>query len=121
MEAAKAWYDSPAYRAIRHLRMDNAKYTGVLVERAWRRVKRGCATGSAERARNFGTERLLFGAASCATLGEWNDPTRARHHQVRVEAPRKLAALHGAVALEPRKVVAMGDSLSREEEQFGDN
>ena len=32
MEAAKAWYDSPAYRAIRHLRMDNAKYTGVLVE-----------------------------------------------------------------------------------------
>ncbi len=32
MEAAKAWYDSPAYKAIRHLRMDNAKYTGVLVE-----------------------------------------------------------------------------------------
>ena len=31
MEAAKAWYDSPGYKAIRHLRMDNAKYTGVLV------------------------------------------------------------------------------------------
>src|ERR1700737_4986573 len=32
MEAAKAWYDSPGYKAIRHLRMDNAKYTGVLAE-----------------------------------------------------------------------------------------
>jgi uncharacterized protein (DUF1330 family) len=32
MEAAKAWYDSPGYKAIRHLRQDNAKYTGVLVE-----------------------------------------------------------------------------------------
>jgi len=32
MEAAKAWYDSPGYKAIRHLRMDNARYTGVLVE-----------------------------------------------------------------------------------------
>jgi uncharacterized protein (DUF1330 family) len=31
MEAAKAWYDSPGYRAIRHLRQDNAKYKGVLV------------------------------------------------------------------------------------------
>ena len=31
MEAAKAWYDSPGYKAIHHLRMDNAKYTGVLV------------------------------------------------------------------------------------------
>jgi uncharacterized protein (DUF1330 family) len=31
MEAAKAWYDSPGYKAIRHLRMDNAKDTGVLV------------------------------------------------------------------------------------------
>jgi uncharacterized protein (DUF1330 family) len=30
MEAAKAWYDSPGYKAIRHLRQDNAKYTGVL-------------------------------------------------------------------------------------------
>src|ERR1700737_3910270 len=30
--AAKAWYASPAYKAIRHLRQDNAKYTGVLVE-----------------------------------------------------------------------------------------
>jgi hypothetical protein len=32
MEAAKAWYDSPGYKAIRHLRQDNAKYTGVLVQ-----------------------------------------------------------------------------------------
>ena len=32
MDAAKAWYDSPGYKAIRHLRMDNAKYTGVLAE-----------------------------------------------------------------------------------------
>lgn len=32
MEAAKAWYDSPAYKAIRHLRQDNAQYTGVLVD-----------------------------------------------------------------------------------------
>ena len=32
MKAAKAWYDSPAYKAIRHLRMDNARYTGLLLE-----------------------------------------------------------------------------------------
>jgi uncharacterized protein (DUF1330 family) len=32
MEAAKAWYDSPGYKAIRHLRIDSANYTGVLVE-----------------------------------------------------------------------------------------
>ena len=32
MEAAKAWYESPAYKAVRHLRQDNSKYTGVLVE-----------------------------------------------------------------------------------------
>ena len=32
MGAAKAWYDRPGYKAIRHLRQDNAKYTGVLVE-----------------------------------------------------------------------------------------
>jgi uncharacterized protein (DUF1330 family) len=32
MEAAKAWYDSSGYKAIRHLRQDNARYTGVLVE-----------------------------------------------------------------------------------------
>jgi uncharacterized protein (DUF1330 family) len=32
LEAAKAWYDSPAYKAIRHLRMDNASYTGLLLE-----------------------------------------------------------------------------------------
>ena len=32
MEAAKAWYESPGYKAIRHLRMDSAEYTGVIVE-----------------------------------------------------------------------------------------
>jgi uncharacterized protein (DUF1330 family) len=32
MAAAKAWYDGPGYTAIRHLRMDNARYTGLLVE-----------------------------------------------------------------------------------------
>ena len=32
IKAAKAWYDGPGYKAIRHLRTDNAKYTGVLVE-----------------------------------------------------------------------------------------
>ena len=32
MEAANAWYDSPGYKAIRHLRQDSTKYTGVLVE-----------------------------------------------------------------------------------------
>ena len=32
MEAAKAWYDSPGYKAIRHLRMDSARYTGLLLE-----------------------------------------------------------------------------------------
>ena len=32
MEAAKSWYDGAGYKAIRRLRMDNAKYTGVLVE-----------------------------------------------------------------------------------------
>ena len=32
MAAAKAWYDGAGYKAIRRLRMDNAKYTGVLVE-----------------------------------------------------------------------------------------
>jgi len=32
MEAAKAWYDRSGYKAIRHLRQDNARYTGVLVE-----------------------------------------------------------------------------------------
>jgi uncharacterized protein (DUF1330 family) len=32
MKAAKAWYDSPGYKAIRHLRMDSARYTGLLVE-----------------------------------------------------------------------------------------
>jgi uncharacterized protein (DUF1330 family) len=32
MEAAKVWYDSSGYKAIRHLRQDNARYTGVLVE-----------------------------------------------------------------------------------------
>lgn len=32
MEAARAWYDSPEYKAIRHLRQEGAKYTGILVE-----------------------------------------------------------------------------------------
>ena len=31
-EIAKAWYDSPAYRAIRHHRMNGARYIGLLVE-----------------------------------------------------------------------------------------
>ncbi len=44
MEAAKAWYESPAYAAIRHLRQDNARYTGVLVE--------GGTAPTAERLRN---------------------------------------------------------------------
>jgi len=29
---AKEWYDSPAYRAIRHHRMNGAKYIGLLME-----------------------------------------------------------------------------------------
>jgi hypothetical protein len=29
---AKAWSDSPAYRAIRHQSIDGAKYVGLLVE-----------------------------------------------------------------------------------------
>ena len=31
-EIAKAWYDSPAYRAIRHHREAGARYIGLLVE-----------------------------------------------------------------------------------------
>jgi uncharacterized protein (DUF1330 family) len=31
-DIAKAWYDSPPYRAIRHHRMNGAKYIGLLVE-----------------------------------------------------------------------------------------
>lgn len=31
-EIAKAWYDSPAYRAIRHHRQNGAHYIGLLVE-----------------------------------------------------------------------------------------
>ena len=31
-DRAKEWYDSPAYRAIRHHRMDGAKYIGVIAE-----------------------------------------------------------------------------------------
>jgi uncharacterized protein (DUF1330 family) len=30
--AVKAWYDSPEYRAIRHLRTDNTEGTGVIAE-----------------------------------------------------------------------------------------
>jgi hypothetical protein len=32
MQAAKAWYDSPAYRAIRPHRLNGARYIGRLVE-----------------------------------------------------------------------------------------
>jgi uncharacterized protein (DUF1330 family) len=32
VEIAKAWYDSPAYRAIRHHRQNGARYIGLLVE-----------------------------------------------------------------------------------------
>ncbi len=32
MAAAKAWYDGPGYKAIRHLRQENATYTGLLLE-----------------------------------------------------------------------------------------
>jgi len=31
-ERAKEWYDSPAYRNIRHYRTDGAKYIGVIAE-----------------------------------------------------------------------------------------
>jgi len=30
--AAKAWYESPEYRAIRHLRTDNTEGIGVIAE-----------------------------------------------------------------------------------------
>jgi uncharacterized protein (DUF1330 family) len=32
MEVARAWYNSPAYRAIRHHRQHGAKYIGILME-----------------------------------------------------------------------------------------
>ncbi len=32
LEAAKAWYDSPAYRAVREHRFHGADYRGVIVE-----------------------------------------------------------------------------------------
>ena len=32
MEAARSWYDSPAYRAVRHHRERGAKYIGILME-----------------------------------------------------------------------------------------
>jgi uncharacterized protein (DUF1330 family) len=31
-DAAKAWYESPEYRAIRHLRTDNTEGVGVIAE-----------------------------------------------------------------------------------------
>jgi uncharacterized protein (DUF1330 family) len=31
-EAANAWYESPEYRAIRHLRTDNVEGVGVIAE-----------------------------------------------------------------------------------------
>ncbi len=50
-EAAERWYDSPAYRAIRHLRQDSSTPTGILVE--------GVAPGhrSADLAELFGLDR----------------------------------------------------------------
>jgi uncharacterized protein (DUF1330 family) len=30
--AARAWYESPEYRAIRHLRTDNTEGAGVIAE-----------------------------------------------------------------------------------------
>ncbi|HWM67846.1 MAG TPA: DUF1330 domain-containing protein [Steroidobacteraceae bacterium] len=35
MEAAKAWYNGPEYRAIRHHRHKGARYIGLLVEGGW--------------------------------------------------------------------------------------
>ncbi len=32
MEIAKAWYDSPAYQAVRQHRLNGARYIGLLVE-----------------------------------------------------------------------------------------
>jgi hypothetical protein len=32
MEVARSWYNSPAYRAIRHHRERGAKYIGILME-----------------------------------------------------------------------------------------
>ncbi len=57
MEAAKAWYDSPGYKAIRHLRQDNASYTGLLVEaglapeqqRLRNRIRQGAVSDVASR------------------------------------------------------------------------
>jgi uncharacterized protein (DUF1330 family) len=31
-EAAEAWYESPEYRAVRHLRTDNVEGVGVIAE-----------------------------------------------------------------------------------------
>ena len=31
-DAAKAWYESPEYRAVRHLRTDNTEGIGVIAE-----------------------------------------------------------------------------------------
>ena len=31
-ERAREWYDSDAYKAIRHLRIESARYIGVLAE-----------------------------------------------------------------------------------------
>jgi uncharacterized protein (DUF1330 family) len=32
VERAREWYDSDAYKAIRHLRIESARYIGVLAE-----------------------------------------------------------------------------------------
>src|SRR5580700_6942581 len=36
MKAAKAWYNSPAYREVRKYRIKGAKYLGLLVEGGWK-------------------------------------------------------------------------------------
>jgi uncharacterized protein (DUF1330 family) len=52
-EAAEQWYDSPEYRAIRHLRQESSIPTGILVE--------GVAPGhrSADLAKIFGLDGLV--------------------------------------------------------------
>jgi uncharacterized protein (DUF1330 family) len=34
-EAAKQWYDSPAYKEVRQHRMKGAKYLGLLIDGGW--------------------------------------------------------------------------------------
>ena len=44
MELAKAWYNSPAYRAIIHHRQQGARYIGLLMEGGRRQWSNGCPT-----------------------------------------------------------------------------